>query len=304
MPGKAVVLKKRPWVVGASVERWGRECWGQERGVCAPLAFRTLGFCPLLSSACFPHMENPPVFWRRDLSEAVFPAVRAPGQTGQRVLKGQMSHLLRLLETGSTAPFPSMTSDCIPVELQPHHPDSLAQFQETAECALRWEPSWGRKLVPFHGAQFCAWPQEAHSPCRLLPLAWSPASHTCLSTPPHTLCVFFRELSSPPMGSTSSPKSPVASSYVTLPKHSTRFLEWSFPGNSKLPPSLLACESSFLESSPSLSSWPFCACDFQGSEHSSLVSLLGLYHPSHLQQPIFGWIAKLDFPWISDTFIH
>ena len=41
-------------------------------------------------------------------------------------------------------------------------------------------------------------------------------------------------------------------------------------------------ESSFLESSPYSSSWPFCACDFQGSEHSSLVSLLGPYHPSHL----------------------
>lgn len=80
-------------------------------------------------------MENPPLFRRRDLSEAVFTAVRAPGQTGQHVLKGQMSHLLRLLETGSTAPFPSMTSDCIPVELRPHHPDSLAQFQETAVCS-------------------------------------------------------------------------------------------------------------------------------------------------------------------------
>lgn len=82
-------------------------------------------------------MENPSLFCRR----APFP-----------LLSSQLRVLLEGWEacpegpdevtysgcwkTGSAAPFPSMTPECILMELLPCDPDSVAQFQETEECAF------------------------------------------------------------------------------------------------------------------------------------------------------------------------
>lgn len=180
-------------------------------------------------------------------------------------------------KTGSAAPFPSMTPDGILMELLPSDPDSVAQFQETEECAFTQELSRGRKPVPFPGAQLCAWPWAAHSPCWLLAHALPPVTHTCPSTASHTLPVFLREFLPFRTDATSSPKPPVASSYVTLQKHWTpisssgTIFPWDF---------LAAALSSGLSESSSSASFvfilflqlvPLCLW-FPGSGHSSLFS--------------------------------